>query len=74
MPADSHLCCGSAGTYSLTQPSLSYKLRKQKLARLAELDPQLIVSGNIGCLAHLQSGTATPVMHWIQLVEQLLDD
>ncbi|MDN7810656.1 glycolate oxidase subunit GlcF [Burkholderia gladioli] len=74
VPADSHLCCGSAGTYSLTQPSLSYKLRKQKLARLAELDPQLIVSGNIGCLAHLQSGTATPVMHWIQLVEQLLDD
>ncbi len=74
VPADSHLCCGSAGTYSLTQPSLSYKLRKQKLARLAELDPQLIVSGNIGCIAHLQSGTATPVTHWIQLVEQLLDD
>ncbi len=72
LPVDAHLCCGSAGTYSLTQPALSYKLRRQKLARLGELDPQLIVSGNIGCIAHLQSGTATPVMHWIQLVEQML--
>ncbi|MBN3726099.1 glycolate oxidase subunit GlcF [Burkholderia sp. Ac-20379] len=74
VPADSHLCCGSAGTYSLTQPSLSHKLRRQKLARIGELDPQLIVSGNIGCISHLQSGTHTPVMHWIQLVEQLIDD
>lgn len=74
VPADSHLCCGSAGTYSLTQPALSYKLRRQKLAKLGELDAQLIVSGNIGCITHLQSGTTTPVMHWVQLVEQLLDD
>ncbi|MEK6349885.1 MAG: glycolate oxidase subunit GlcF [Burkholderia sp.] len=74
VPTDSHLCCGSAGTYSLTQPSLSHKLRRQKLARLGELDPQMIVSGNIGCISHLQGGTHTPVMHWIQLVEQLIDD
>ncbi|KAF1029057.1 MAG: Lactate utilization protein A [Burkholderia plantarii] len=74
LPADSHLCCGSAGTYSLTQPQLSYKLRKQKLARLGALDPQIIVSGNVGCIAHLKGGTPTPVMHWIELVEQLLRD
>ncbi|GAB7540250.1 glycolate oxidase subunit GlcF [Burkholderia sp. 22PA0099] len=74
VPTDSHLCCGSAGTYSLTQPSLSYKLRRRKLARLGELDAHLIVSGNVGCISHLQSGTSTPVMHWIQLVEQLIDD
>ncbi len=72
LPADSHLCCGSAGTYSLTQPSLSYRLRKQKLAKLQALEPQMIVSGNVGCIAHLQSGAAVPVAHWIQLVEHLL--
>ena len=72
LPADSHLCCGSAGTYSLTQPSLSYRLRKQKLLKLQALEPQMIVSGNVGCIAHLQSGTQIPVAHWIQLVEHLL--
>ncbi|WDD96424.1 glycolate oxidase subunit GlcF [Burkholderia sp. FERM BP-3421] len=72
LPVDSHLCCGSAGTYSLTQPSLSYRLRKQKLAQLQALEPQMIVSGNVGCIAHLQSGAAVPVAHWIQLVEHLL--
>ncbi|MHA7153123.1 glycolate oxidase subunit GlcF, partial [Burkholderia pseudomallei] len=72
LPADSHLCCGSAGTYSLTQPSLAYKLRKRKLAKLQETEPQMIVSANIGCIAHLQSGTAVPVVHWVQLVENLL--
>ncbi|ABC38167.1 glycolate oxidase subunit GlcF [Burkholderia thailandensis] len=72
LPADSHLCCGSAGTYSLTQPSLAYKLRKQKLAKLQATEPQMIVSANIGCIAHLQSGTPVPVVHWVQLVENLL--
>ncbi|KVD75787.1 glycolate oxidase iron-sulfur subunit [Burkholderia sp. ABCPW 14] len=72
LPADSHLCCGSAGTYSLTQPSLAYKLRKQKLAKLQATEPQMIVSANIGCIAHLQSGTQVPVVHWVQLVENLL--
>jgi glycolate oxidase iron-sulfur subunit len=72
LPADSHLCCGSAGTYSLTQPALSYMLRDQKLEKLRVLEPQMIVSANIGCITHLQSGTPTPVAHWVQLVEHLL--
>ncbi|WP_027795796.1 glycolate oxidase subunit GlcF [Paraburkholderia acidipaludis] len=72
VPADSHLCCGSAGTYSITQPRLSYALRNQKVDRLKALEPQLIVSANIGCIAHLQSGTTIPVTHWIELVEHML--
>ncbi|CAL8475191.1 MULTISPECIES: glycolate oxidase subunit GlcF [Caballeronia] len=72
LPADSHLCCGSAGTYSVLQPKLSYTLRNQKLDRLEKLEPQMIVSANVGCIAHLQSGTSTPVTHWIQLLEHLL--
>ncbi len=72
LPADSHLCCGSAGTYSITQPRLSYALRNQKVERLKALEPQLIVSANIGCIAHLQSGTTIPVTHWIELVEHML--
>jgi len=72
LPVDSHLCCGSAGTYSITQPRLSYTLRNQKVERLKQLEPQLIVSANIGCIAHLQSGTTIPVTHWIELVEHML--
>jgi glycolate oxidase iron-sulfur subunit len=72
LPADSHLCCGSAGTYSLMQPRLSYALRNQKLEKLQAQEPQLIVSANVGCIAHLQSGTSTPVAHWIELVEHML--
>jgi glycolate oxidase iron-sulfur subunit len=72
LPADSHLCCGSAGTYSLTQPTLSYALRNQKLERLHAQEPQIIVSANVGCIAHLQSGTSMPVVHWIELVEHML--
>ena len=70
--ADSHLCCGSAGTYSVTQPELSYKLRDNKLANLLATKPQTIVSANIGCLTHLQSGTETPVKHWIELIDRAL--
>jgi len=70
--ADSHLCCGSAGTYSVLQPELSYKLRDDKLAKLQACEPEAIVSANIGCITHLQSGTETPVMHWIELVDRVL--
>lgn len=70
--ADSHLCCGSAGTYSVTQPELSYKLRDNKLANLQATGAARIVSANIGCLTHLQSGTETPVQHWIELIDQAL--
>lgn len=72
LPADSHLCCGSAGTYSLTQPTLSYTLRNQKLEKLSALEPQMIVSANVGCISHLQSGTSMPVAHWVELVEHML--
>jgi glycolate oxidase iron-sulfur subunit len=69
---DSHICCGSAGTYSVLQPELAYQLRDNKLAKLEATDPELIVSANIGCLTHLQSGTQTPVRHWIELVDSAL--
>jgi glycolate oxidase iron-sulfur subunit len=72
LPADNHLCCGSAGTYSVLQPKLSYTLRNQKLDRLEKTEPQMIVSANVGCIAHLQSGTSTPVTHWIQLLEHMI--
>ncbi len=70
--ADSHLCCGSAGTYSVLQPELSYQLRDNKLRNLLDTGPDMIVSANIGCLTHLQSGTDVPVRHWIELVDQAL--
>jgi len=69
---DSHLCCGSAGTYSILQPQLSTTLRDQKLHNLHATGAEQIVSANIGCITHLQSGTATPVMHWIELLDQVL--
>ena len=70
--ADSHLCCGSAGTYSVLQPELSYQLRDNKLKNLEATQADEIVSANIGCLTHLQSGTYTPVRHWIELIDQAL--
>ncbi|MEP6941655.1 MAG: glycolate oxidase subunit GlcF [Betaproteobacteria bacterium] len=70
--ADSHLCCGSAGTYSLLQPELSGRLRSAKLAALEAGQPDLILTANIGCLAHLQSGTIRPVRHWIELFDSRL--
>ncbi|MEP7058156.1 MAG: glycolate oxidase subunit GlcF [Caldimonas sp.] len=69
---ESHLCCGSAGTYSVLQPELAYALRDRKLANLDELAPQAIVSANIGCIQHLQTGTTTPVRHWIEVVDDAL--
>ncbi len=66
--AEAHLCCGSAGTYSLLQPALAQQLRARKLAALAGGGPEVIATANIGCLAHLASGTSIPVRHWIELV------
>jgi glycolate oxidase iron-sulfur subunit len=71
-PAESHLCCGSAGTYSVLQPELAYQLRDRKLANLEPLHAQTIVSANIGCIQHLQSGTTTPVRHWIEVLDDAL--
>ena len=67
---NAHLCCGSAGTYSILQPALAGRLRDNKLAALGAGDPAAIATANLGCLTHLQSGTAIPVRHWIELLER----
>ena len=71
-PHDAHLCCGSAGTYSVLQPALAKELRDRKLHALAPLHAEAIVSANIGCIQHLQSGTATPVRHWVEVLDAAL--
>jgi glycolate oxidase iron-sulfur subunit len=69
---EAHLCCGSAGTYSVLQPEIAYQLRDRKLVNLSEMNPEVIVSANIGCITHLQSGTPTPVKHWVELLDAAL--
>ena len=69
---EAHLCCGSAGTYSVLQPDIAYQLRDRKLGNLNEMKPEVIVSANIGCITHLQSGTQTPVKHWVELLDAAL--
>jgi glycolate oxidase iron-sulfur subunit len=71
---DSHLCCGSAGTYSVLQAKLSTQLRDNKLRNLLATEPEVILSANIGCLTHLQSGTQMPVQHWVELLDHALSD
>jgi glycolate oxidase iron-sulfur subunit len=74
--AEAHLCCGSAGTYSVINPDLAYQLRDRKLdhlqATFAGSAPDLIVSANMGCITHLQSGTSTPVRHWVEVLDEAL--
>lgn len=70
--SEAHLCCGSAGTYSVLQPELAYPLRDRKLGHLNQLQPTTIVSANIGCITHLQSGSQTPVRHWVELLDAAL--
>jgi glycolate oxidase iron-sulfur subunit len=69
--ADAHLCCGSAGTYSILQPELAGRLRERKLAALVAGGAELVATANIGCLAHLQSGSPRPVRHWIELLDEV---
>ena len=69
---DAHLCCGSAGTYSLLQPAISRELRGRKLASLEESGPDCIATANIGCLAHLQGAARVPVRHWIEILDEAL--
>ena len=71
-PNESHLCCGSAGAYSILQPKIATELRDRKLDALGALRPSCILSANVGCIQHLQSGTQTPVKHWIELVDEVL--
>ncbi len=65
---DKHLCCGSAGTYSITQKKLSQQLLTRKLGNINKVEPDIIATANIGCQLHMQSGTSTPVKHWLELL------
>lgn len=69
---ESNLCCGAAGTYSITEPVLSTQLRDRKLKAIAKTSCERIVSANVGCICHLQSGTSTPVRHWIEVVDEAM--
>lgn len=69
---DAHLCCGSAGTYAITQPELSRQLRDNKLEALEAGKPELIVTANIGCQTHLAGAGRTPVRHWIEIIDDAL--
>jgi glycolate oxidase iron-sulfur subunit len=72
--ADAHLCCGSAGTYSILQPELANALKANKLRALEAGQPVEIATANIGCMTHLASGTRMPVRHWIELLDARLVD
>jgi len=69
---ESHLCCGSAGTYSVLHPKIGHELRDRKLGHLGAMKPEAIISANIGCITHLQSGTQVPVRHWVEILDQAL--
>jgi glycolate oxidase iron-sulfur subunit len=69
---DSHLCCGSAGTYSILQPEISRRLLANKIGALSSGEPQAILTANIGCQTHLQAATRLPIRHWIEAVEEML--
>ena len=68
-PADSHLCCGSAGTYNLMQPEISKQLKARKVQTLEALTPDIISAGNIGCMMQIGSGTDTPIVHTVELLD-----
>ncbi len=68
-PADSHLCCGSAGTYNLMQPEISAELKRRKVATLEARAPHVIAAGNIGCMMQIGSGTGVPVVHTVELLD-----
>jgi glycolate oxidase iron-sulfur subunit len=67
-----NFCCGSAGTYSVLQPDLAYRLRDRRLAHLEAPAPDVILSANVGCIAHLASGTGRRVQHWIEWLDARL--
>jgi glycolate oxidase iron-sulfur subunit len=70
-PLESHLCCGSAGTYSVLQPELAYALRDRKLGALPQ-EADVIASSNVGCITHLQSGSSKPVRHWVEVLDDAM--
>jgi glycolate oxidase iron-sulfur subunit len=69
--SDAHLCCGSAGTYSIFQPELSRRLQENKIAALSRGLPGAILTANVGCQAHLQAATGLPVRHWIEAIDTI---
>ena len=69
---DGHLCCGSAGTYSVLQPELSKQLKADKLKKLQAPTPDIIATANVGCQLHLRPGAQVPVVHWIELLDELI--
>lgn len=71
-PADSHLCCGSAGTYNLLQPAISKELKERKVTTLEAKSPDVIAAGNIGCMIQIGSGTQVPVVHTVELLDWAL--
>ena len=71
---DAHLCCGSAGTYSILQPELSRELLANKVRALKSGNPDAVATANVGCLAHLESGGAGPVRHWIEFIDALIEN
>lgn len=71
--ADNHLCCGSAGTYSILQPAMSHRLRERKVQALTRSTPDLIVTANVGCQLHLQGASPIPVRHWLEVLDRVLE-
>src|SRR6185295_8229782 len=68
-PAEAHLCCGSAGTYNILQPEIARRLRDRKVANIEATRPDVIAAANIGCITQIASGTATPVLHPVELID-----
>jgi glycolate oxidase iron-sulfur subunit len=66
---EGHLCCGSAGTYNMLQPEIAARLRDRKLANIATLKPDIIATGNVGCMAQLRTATSVPVVHTVELLD-----
>jgi glycolate oxidase iron-sulfur subunit len=66
---EGHLCCGSAGTYNLFQPELATRLRDRKVANIESTRPEVVATGNIGCITQIQSGTAIPIVHTVELLD-----
>jgi glycolate oxidase iron-sulfur subunit len=68
-PPESHLCCGSAGTYNLLQPEIAVQLRDRKVANIESAAPEIIAAGNIGCITQIAGGTTFPVVHTVELLD-----
>jgi glycolate dehydrogenase iron-sulfur subunit len=72
--SDMHLCCGSAGTYSILQPAVSGELKQRKISNIQSVKPEVILTANIGCQSHLSTGSSVPVRHWLEFVAQMMKD